>query len=216
MELSQKQLEELDQGRPPDPQVVFFEKAKLNHEKSEAAGRRIYDKVVYLKATHPGVTDWVPYMATKADIANYPEEYAYFMRNKQGDRVPGIEIIPGLDLIHMQELLDMGIVNINQLAGALTVPQHLEYAHRGAKIIQSALQESLNGNRIEENHSKETHSEETRDVPPVVRQQDIRDERQPPVQASHGDRAGKTPEGVRPGGFPYGGQGLNWEVTFSS
>jgi len=140
-ELSQEQLEELVVGKPEKPRAVFYEQAVLNHSKSKVERRRIYDRCVFIKMVAPGTTDWQPYIAQQKDFRDYPEEYAYFLGNKQGERIPSVEIIPGLDIVHKQELLDTGFINIKQLAEAINIPEHLEYARRAAAVLVRSLEE---------------------------------------------------------------------------
>ena len=162
-DLTQRQLEELVVGKNPNPNAIFFEHAVLNVPKSKEEGRRCYEKKTYIKLSQTGVTDTISYQAQKADLAQYPDEYQYFLSNKQGVRKPGIDIIPNLDIAHLQELRDYGILTIPQLAEMNVVPPHLEYAHRAAKIFNKALQESSNGS-IEEDIEEEGSSKETEDV----------------------------------------------------
>ncbi len=138
-DLTQAQLEELVVGKKENPRAVFFEKAKLNVEKSKEAGRRCYDKLTYVKKTAPGLTDYASALATPKDIMDYPEEYEYFMQNKQGTREPGIEMIPGLDILHLTELRDYGLLTIRKLAEANSVPVHLKAAQDAAIRIQATL-----------------------------------------------------------------------------
>ena len=64
-ELTQEQLEELVEGKPTRASAVFYEKAVLDVLKSQAAGRRIYTTICFLKETQAGVTDWTPIKAKK-------------------------------------------------------------------------------------------------------------------------------------------------------
>jgi hypothetical protein len=126
-------------GRPPDPNVVFFEKAVIDRARSEAEGRRIYETKIYIKKSYPGVTDWVAHEASRQEIEKHRAEYDYFIQNRQGVQEAGINIIPGLNIIHMQELTDYGLSTISRLAEADTVPPHLQYAQDLARKIQLAL-----------------------------------------------------------------------------
>lgn len=158
--LTQEKLEEMVVGVQPNPNAIFYEHAVLNVTKSKAANRRIYDKKLYIKLSMVGVSDTMSYEATKYDIKNYQQEYEYFLQNRQGKRDPSIEMIPNLDIAHLQELRDFGILTIPKLASMEAVPQHLEYAHRAAKIINAALQESDNGSIEEESiEEKDTRTE---------------------------------------------------------
>jgi hypothetical protein len=198
-----QQLEEMVVGKPERANAVFFEKAALNIEKSKEAGRRIYDPTVYVKMTQPGVTDSIAYKATEHDIAAYPEEYAYFMQNRQGTkRSVSVEIIPGLELVHIQELIDYGLSTIEQLATAEVVPAHLEYAKQAAIQLNYVLQEQSHAQQEE---SIKEDPEERREIltealPPSDRPEHatgVRRREVPPSQGSGNDQA---PEGVRPGG----------------
>jgi hypothetical protein len=156
---TQEKLEEMVVGKQPNPNAVFFEHATLNVQRSNAANRRLYDKKVYIKLSQAGVADSISYEAQQADIDAYPEEYQYFLQNRQGAREVGIEIIPNLDIAHLQELRDYGILTVTKLAQMEQVPHHLEYAHRAAKIFSKALQETRNGS-IEEDNLEENAREE--------------------------------------------------------
>jgi len=155
-ELTQEQLEVMVEGRSPNPNVVFYESARLDQAASRESGRRMYKTQVFVKKTQPGVTDWASHVAQPKDLNDFPDEYAYFMGNKQGDRLPGIEIIPGLGIIHMQELIDLGLLNIKALAEAIVVPPNLQYAQDKAKRIYAAMKDD---NHEQEEISKEIRSE---------------------------------------------------------
>jgi hypothetical protein len=144
-DLTQAQLEELVVGKAQNPNVIFYEHATLNVPKSHEHGRRMYDTKVYVKLSQPGVSDNISYLAQKEDIKKYPDEYQYFLANRGGKSEPGIEIIPNLDIAHLQELRDYGILTVAKLAGMETVPPHLEYAHKAAKVLQTAFEVMNNG-----------------------------------------------------------------------
>lgn len=214
--LSQRELEELVVGKSQNPNAIFFEHASLDVERSKTEKRRIYNTLVYLKLSHPGVTDSVSYQAQKEDLIKYKDEYEYFLNNKQGSQKPGVEIIPNLELAHLQELRDYGILNIVQLAEMEVIPHHLEYAHRAAKIFNKALQETSNG-KIEEDRIEEVQTE---DVSADDRQQYQQDVRRPTVQASN-DGEGQvreTAEGRSSGRRSHGRGNIvgnpidNWSV----
>jgi hypothetical protein len=194
-DLSQRQLEEMVEGRPQNPNVMFYEQATLDHVASTKAGHRIYRKAVFIKVTQPGVTDWTAYKAQPEDIRNYPEEYEYFLNNKQGDQVPGVEIIPNLDIAHLQELRDMGLTTIPRLADSQIVPPHLEYARHSAIAINTVLQEQSNG----EEESKQ-EGEETNRMPQADRSVDPVGIRQPSIQARPGIEDDQAAEGIQEGG----------------
>jgi len=132
------------EGKKPNPSAIFFEQAVLDVPASKTAGRRIYTTKLYIKLSQPGVADSMSYEAQKADISTYSDEYQYFLQNRQGTRSPGVEIIPNLDIAHLQELRDYGILTIPKLAEMEVVPPHLEYAHRAAKVFNKALKETSN------------------------------------------------------------------------
>lgn len=215
--LTQEKLEEMVVGKSANPRAIFFEHAKLNVPKSKAANHRVYDKLIYIKLTQPGVADSVSYEATKVDFKAYPEEYEYFLQNKQGERAPGVDIIPNLDIAHLQELRDMGLLTIPKLAEMEDVPPHLAYAHRAAKVFNQALQETSNG--YKENEQKEVRqiqntggSEEVLFVPAADRREHRDDvgRREVPestehledLRSSEGDDENRRPQ--------RGYNGVNW------
>jgi hypothetical protein len=207
--LTQEELEVLVVGTSTEPDAVFYEQASLNHKRSQELGSRVYDKIVFIKLTQSGVTDWTAYKAQKADLEAYPEEYQYFLSNKQGDRKPGIEIIPNLDIIHLQELRDFGIQTIQQLAEATAIPPHLAYAQKTAIVLTAVLEETRNGHQ-EENHEESIESET---VPASDRRDNPVDVRQPHLHSSVGSEAGSTPERLPQGGRFNGDKNLNeWEI----
>ena len=212
-ELSQQKLEQMVNGSPQLPNVIFYEQAILDHAASEEAKHRVYIKTVFVKITQPGVTDWVSYKAQPADIAKYPEEYDYFMNHKQGKRVPGIEIIPNLDIAHLQELIDMGLAKIPKLAETLTVPSHLEYARQAAITINAVLQETNNA-------SKEESVEESREaevVPAPSRQIDPVDLLGPAVPNRPRVEESQLTKGLQASGRFDGSQSIdNWKVEIDA
>ena len=216
---TQAQLEEMIEGKSPNPRAIFFEHAALNVPKSKEAERRIYDKKVYIKLTQPGVADSMSYEAQKGDLARYPDEYAYFLQNRQGVRHPGIEIIPNLDIAHLQELRDMGLLTIPKLAEAVIVPPHLEYAHRAAKVFNQALQET---SHVEETSTEETGQKvhEGEIMPPNDRQQQHNHvERRAVPRSTRTEEVGKTSEGNDQDRRAQRNQSVNpvlstdWEIT---
>jgi hypothetical protein len=211
-DLTQEQLEEMVVGKNPNPRAIFFEQAVLNVEESHRLGHRYYETKVYIKLSQPGVTDSVSYAATPDDIAQYRDEYAYYMQNRQGQRAPGIEIIPNLDLAHLQELRDYGIINIPQLAEVSEIPQHLTYARDAAKVFNMALQEISHAE--EEGNNTQT---ETENVPASDRQQHGHEIGRPIIPASDSSHGrGSTSEGNGQGGRAHGGQGINdWNISFT-
>jgi hypothetical protein len=164
VDFTHEQLVEMVDGKKTKPIAHFFEKAALDVAASKKAGHRVYNPTVYVQMNQPGVTDSISYPAQKSDIDSYPEEYNHFRVNRQGARRDVmIQIIPGLDIIHMQELIDMGLSTIARLAAAPSVPQHLEYARESAITLDRVLQEQANGNQekgIEEAGIEEAEFEE--------------------------------------------------------
>lgn len=150
-DFSQKQLEEMVDGKPEMARATFFEKARLDVSESKRLGKRFYRPTVYVSLHSPGITDTISYPAKKADFNAYPEEYAYFQSHRDGDKKHvKIDIIPGLDITHKQELIDMGLSTIERLSAALTVPPHLEYARISALAFNAVLQEQANVRSEEE------------------------------------------------------------------
>ncbi|GAF87138.1 unnamed protein product, partial [marine sediment metagenome] len=198
-EYTQAQLERMVNGTPHIPNVIFYEKAVLDRDASERESRRVYTKVVFIKITQPGLTDWAAYKAQPEDFRKFAEEYDYFLNNKQGTREPGIEIIPELDIAHLQELIDMGIATIPKLAAALQVPPHLEYAQQAAVTINNVLEETKHAQ--EKAQSKAQDREKTRLVPPADRQKHPTDVGQSGL--SPGDSSGENEDAKR---FHAGGQ----------
>jgi hypothetical protein len=206
-ELSQKQLEEIVEGKPEKARATFYEKAALDVGESKKHGYRVYRPTVYVKLIQAGITDNISYTAKAEDLELYAEEYAYFLSNRQGvKRSVMIDIIPKLDIIHMQELIDMGLSTIDRLAGAESVPPHLEYARQSAVTLNRVLQEQANvqheESNIEESNIEEAEFKEipvpTKNVHEAHRQSHSDDVRQPDVQAS--DERGRVndPERLRP------------------
>jgi hypothetical protein len=154
-DFTQKQLEEMVVGKTSNPNVIFFEHAALNVPNSKQAGRRVYDTLVYIKLSQPGVDDNISYLAQKEDVTKYPDEYQYFLNNKGGRTAPGVEIIPGLDIAHLQELRDYGILTVAKLAEMEAVPPHLSYAHRAARVLNQAFEDMS----YDEESSNQTNQE---------------------------------------------------------
>jgi hypothetical protein len=204
-ELSQKQLEELDQGKPRQADATFYEKAALDVVASKEAGYRIYRKTVYVMLNQPGVRDKISFKATPEIISQYPAEYEHFKMTRQGSRksVP-IQIIPSLQMEHLQELMDMGITTTEQLVGADILPQHLEYARKPAEVFQAALEESINGK--EENSEEESFSE-TENVSPLGGQTHQDHVGRPGITRSDRKPEGKHSEGLHSGRQEHSRQG---------
>lgn len=192
---TQRQLEEMVVGKNPNPRAVFFEQAVLNTARSKEAGRRLYDRMIYIRLSQPGVTDSISYQAQKQDLIDYADEYQYFLNNKQGIRKPGIDIIPNLDITHLQELRDYGILTIPQLADMEVVPPHLAYAHDAAKVFNQALKET---SHVEE-ESIEEDRQESRKAETLLT----------PDRPEHGHDDGRydIPRSVRPEQVPRDSKG---------
>lgn len=216
MELSQSRLEEMVVGKPQTPTAQFFEKAMLDVEASKREGRRIYRTEVFILIRQQGVRDAVPYLAQQSDIRAYPEEYEYFLKNRQGgESSPSVEIIPKLPLEHLQELIDTGLTTINALASVERVPPHLEYAHRRAIQLNNLLEnqhgekESPVENRIETQNGSAADRPEH---PTDLGQSDV------PRSPRDGDR--EAAERIRQGGQEHRGQGRltqldNWSFELT-
>jgi hypothetical protein len=180
-ELSQDQLEEMVVGKPSDPNVVFYDQAILNVTRSKAAGKRMYDNCCFMKETQHGVDDWTPIVARKEHYKKHPEEYKYYLSNRQGIRSPSVNIIPNISPAEIQELIDFGLSTIKLLASATIVPSHLEHIQQSAKTIQSVLTETKDGNQ--EKSNKES-SIKTEVLLAPDRQDNCRNVGQPAVPAS--------------------------------
>ena len=212
-EYSQEQLEKMVNGEDARPRAAFFEKAMIDHAESKRTGKKAYLKMVYIKTSQPGITDWVAYLAQPADKKEYAEEYEHFLTNKQGERDQNVDSIPGLDIIHLKELFDMGLKTVPQLAQAEVVPAHLEYARKAAIHLNHAYEEIRHGQK-EESNRKEIRVDETQVLPTQSGQHDIDHVSRPlPAGDNNGPRR-EAQEGLRPGGFDNHSQGLdNWTFT---
>lgn len=228
-EYTHGELEEMVVGKAPKANAIFYEKARLMVDASKLAGRRIYEPQTYIKLSHPGVTDVISYRATASDIAKYPEEYEFYMQNRQGIRetVP-ISIIPNVTLSHMQELTDMGFNDVRKLSEAVTVPSHLEYARQSAITLNRVLQEQKNAFTEESDEEKyeETPvhlapvsregSGEIRDVPEAYRSEHDNDVGQKLLQEVQ-PRSGREPSaGDEESGREHGSKHLNPAIISSN
>jgi len=213
MEHTQQQLEELVVGKPARPNAVFYEHAVLNVPASKEANRRIYDTKLYVILQHPGVKDSVSYEATQKDIDTYPAEYQQFINSRQGEKEPGVEIIPNLDIAHLQELRDMQLRTIPQLAATEIVPQHLEYAREAAIIFNAAL-EQTNASKKESHHEENQREEIPRKaetLPAEDRREHRRHVERPEVPRSNGGREiRETSQRTATGRPPHHREGVNW------
>jgi len=229
-ELTQSQLEEMVVGKNSKARATFYEKAALNVSASKLHNRRIYRPTVYVTLIQPGVTDGISYPAKKADIEEYPEEYQHFMLNRQGKKKSvKIEIIPGLDIIHMQELIDMGLSTLDRLAESLSVPEHLEYARESAIALNRALQEQADGNNQTHEESPTEETYETKNVHASHRPGNHSDVGQCIVPPRIKGRRDDSAERVRESGFVNSGKDVtpkssgiltpafpssNWKMSF--
>jgi hypothetical protein len=204
-EYTNKQLERMVLGAVEDPNCVFYEQSKMNPDLSKAAGKRVYQTVLMVKYTQPGVTDWAPARAQKADIEKNQEAYNYFEKTRGDVGAPSINIIPGISPNEAQELIDYGMLTITQLCEAQTLPQHLQHVQDSARRINEVLtneQQSNEEGYIEENtqligNGNARAGESTQDVPAPGRRQYAGDERRPVVEDCEFIPAGKTE--IRPG-----------------
>lgn len=146
-EYSQRQLERMVVGAIEDPNCVFYEQSKMIPELSREAKRRIYKTVLMVKYTQPGVTDWAPQRAQKADIENNQEAYNYFLETKGDIGAPSIEIIPGIDPGELQELIDYGLLTITKLCEANTLPAHLLHVQASARRINEVFKNEQQANK---------------------------------------------------------------------
>ena len=189
------QLEELVVGKQPKPRAMFFEQAVLNVPESNRLKRRVYDKKVYIQLRAPGVKDSVSYEAQKSDMLEYAKEYQDFLNSRQGTKAPGVEIIPNLDLAHLQELRDYGILTVRQLAEPDEVPAHLEYARSAAVSLNRVLMEQENAQRKAREESRD-EGRKAQDVYEVRGQPDDHHVRRPAAQGSgRSEAGGEAPEG---------------------
>jgi hypothetical protein len=194
MPLSQKELEVLVEGKSEIARATFYEKAKLDVGQSKLEGKRVYHTATYIKLHQPGITDNISYVAQPHDIAEYPEEYEYFLSHRQGTQTGVlIDIIPGLNITDRQELIDMGLSTIERLAEAETVPQHLQYAKVSAGAFNVVLKEQSNGDNKEED-SKEESTIETENVHEARRPGNDSDVGQPVIPSSVEGRRDDSPK----------------------
>jgi len=216
-DLTQQQLEELVEGKPQQPRAVFYDKARMNVEKSKEAGHRVYDTTTYLKETQAGVTDWIPIKARPAHLKTYPEEYEHYLNHRRGDQSPPLDIIPNITPAEKQELIDYGLSTIRALAEAIQVPPHLEIMHRNAKVLHAVLMEQKNGS-IEENTVEEDTVEEspTGLLSEANRFHNPPDVGQPSIPESATAPEREVAEGVQEGGRKQRNKGLmdnDWTIT---
>lgn len=215
-ELSNAQLEEMVVGKPQRGTAEFFEKAALDVAESNKQGRRVYSTEVYVMVRQSGVRDAISYKATPEDFREYPAEWERFQNNRQGTKQsPKIDIIPGLQLVHMQELIDMGMSTIESLANTVKVPDHLEYARQSAIMLNHVLEEQY---ASQEKDQREEESSAPEGVSASGRPEHADRVRRSPLQGSGGDHRRETEEGLRPSGQEHHRQGVNtldnWKFEF--
>lgn len=213
MELSQKQLEEMVVGKPIDPTIRFYEKAVIDVEASQAAGRRIYNNILMIERRIPGVTDYVPSRAKSHDIRRYPAEYAAYQNTVQRKKSPEVAVIPGISNVEAQELIDRGLGTVERLATSTDVPDHLGHLVQMARRIHEAIKAEEQSNAHEEENQQEDRREEVsaEAVPSPDRQH-------------HGPHVGQREVPPVPGDPREAGEGVrsrrrddsgkDWEVTF--
>ena len=199
-DLSQAELEEMVQGKPIDPFVTFEEKAVINVAKSREAHRRVYDTKLMITNRYPGVTDYIPRQATKADIRKYPNEYSKFMADKNVNLSPSVSIIPGISLAEAQELRDIGMGTVKQLAESKEVPHHLSHLLVSAKMLYGTLK-SMEPNNSEHGNDQKVSQEKRIQAQPTTEvagrhKHDHVEQRRP--AAGDEIRAGERHEAARP------------------
>ncbi len=194
--LSQHELEELVVGKPQKPTVVFYDKARINVQKSKKAGRRVYTTHLYIKEMQHGVTDWVAELAQPHHIKQYPHEYQLYLNGKR-DLSPSIDIIPNITPAEAQELIDLHLGTIERLAEAKELPHHLHDVQRSAQVLQSVLMEQKNASK-EKDRSEEVRTGEF--MPAEHRSVNGSDVRQPVIHPSERSEESETSERVRPTG----------------
>jgi hypothetical protein len=222
-DLSQQQLEEIVEGKPQAPRIVFYDKARMNVEKSKIAGHRIYDTMTYLKETQAGVTDWIPQKARPEHIKKYPVEFQNYMDSRKGEKSPPIDIIPNITPAQMQELIDYGLGTIRLLAEAEQVPPHLNTIHRNAKVLHAVFTEQYHGeersdstNQFGEEEGEVRKENPRRLLSEANRFHDTPDVEQCLVPFGTGIPEGKASEGVQTGRRIHHNQVLStdWSMGF--
>jgi hypothetical protein len=192
-------------GEKPDPHCQFYEQSKLDVDASKAAGRRIYSTVLMVKYTQPGVTDWAPQRAQRADIEQNQDAYNYFLTTKADVGSPSITILPGIRPDECQELIDYGILTITKLCQANTLPKHLQHLQASARRLNEVLKYERKNN--EEVHTKEAGAIQAEVVPAPDRQVNAVDERRCDVPGGLIPQVGTIADGSREGGRLNGGEG---------
>lgn len=213
-DLTQQQLEEIVEGKPQQPRIVFYDKARMNVEKSKIAGHRVYDTITYLKETQAGVTDWTPQKARADHIKKYPEEYQNYLNARQGEKSLSIEIIPNITPAETQELIDYGLGTIRNLAEAKQVPPHLSLIHQNAKVLHAVFMEQHHG----EEESSIPQVEEVTEaglLSEANRQHNTPDVGRPPVPEGTRLPEREVTEGIQAGGRNEHRQTLSsdWSIS---
>ena len=143
-------------------------------------------------------------------------EYQYYLNNRQGERVPSIDIIPNISPVEIQELRDFGISNIKQFAESVSVPPHLDHLLKSAQIIYQVLKETRDDS-IEETTIEKTIPEtqpRQKESPRVMSQADRWldpiDVERPIVPESIRSEEREASERVRESGRINGGKSVKW------
>jgi hypothetical protein len=222
-EYTQKQLEEMVQGKPIDPTIEFYEQAVLNVAKSKEQGKRVYRNTIMIMRRIPGVKDYVASEAKEADFARWPDEFTAYQAQVLMRRSPGLEVIPGISNIERQELIDRGYSTIAKLTEGTAVPAHLVHIQKVAARIHQAIQAEEIHHGSEEERNQEESIEESRPdiVPQAHRQEHNPDVGEHHVQEVQPGRSGEPAEGNPPGRQEHRGQHPavspidNWKVDLT-
>jgi hypothetical protein len=216
-EYTNQELERMVLGKVEEPNTVFYEQSKMDPDLSRAAGKRVYRTVLMVKYTQPGVTDWAPQRAQKADIEAHPEEYQRFLATKDDVGSPAIDIIPGVNQDELQELRDYGLVTVTMLCQAKTLPAHLLHVQASARRINEVLKHERESN---EKESIEEKVQQTETLPTPGGPVDTGDVGRRVIARGSEESAGETSEGSHQGGRVDHRQGVgsaipgcNWTLT---
>lgn len=98
--------------------VNFSMYPHFNQDKSDAAGRPIYDDTVYVTIMVPGQTDIIHRKAWRLDYERFAKQYAAFKNNQDQDAASGtpLSVLPWLQGSQVKELEYFHIRTIEQLA----------------------------------------------------------------------------------------------------
>jgi hypothetical protein len=189
-------------GSVEEPNVVFYEQSQMDVDASKAARHRVYQTVLMIKVTAPGVTDWAPYRAQPADVKRHPEAYARFLEVKGDVGSPSVQIVPGITANEAQELIDYGIHTLTKLCDAEVLPRHLIHLQASARRINEVFKhEKVSNETI-------TRADASDDVPAPDRRDHPADVRRPVFPAGDSPEVGATPERLRPSGRLDSGPGI--------